>query len=303
MKVWKFAKMDGSRIRIDDRLASDMGLVDGGCVYSTLFRYSDCGPKEYELILSMYPQENYRTLTHITIYMQDVPGATAQAAAFLGKRNVNILNSISLNAISDTVIIWKMLVDLSFSGEADIIIETFNEMKSGNDESVSKLDHVETKPADIGRVFRSEASMNKNKSEVRRGTPATITDNTFDVSKEYNDILNEFDGSDVLITVDPESWILSITFFKKNVKLIKMGFEIPDCPGSIGQIVGFISGKGVNLVSVFSKVKICYQTMSLEMVADLHPSGISMDELKSTIENNLDNMNGIFELKEYRLLR
>lgn len=303
MKFWKFAKVDGSRIRLDDRLAEDMGLVDGGYVYSTLFKFSDKGPKEYELILSMYPQENYRTLTHLTIYMQDVPGSTAQAASFLGNRNVNILNSISLNAISDTVIIWKMLVDLSFPGEADIITETFNGLKENGDAGVSKLNHIETKPADIGRVFRTEAAMNQNKLEIRRGAPTALKDNTFDISKEYSDILgNDFNGSNVLVSVDPESWILSITFFKNDIKLVKMGFEIPDCPGSIGQIVGFIAGKGVNLISVFSKVKICYQTMSLEIVADLNPSSLSPDELKETISDNLDGMNGIFEMKEYRQL-
>lgn len=303
MKVWKFAKVDGSRIRLDDRLAGDMGLVEGGYVYSTLFGFSDRGPKEYELILSMYPQENYRTLTHLTLYMQDVPGATAQAARFLGERDVNILNSISLNAISDTVIIWKMLVDLSFPGEADIIKDTFRQMKDDGAEGISKLDLIETKPADIGRVFRTEAAMNKNKSEIRRGAPTALKDLTFDLGKEYGDILGgQFDGSNVLLSVDPESWILSITFFRKDVKLVKMNFDIPDCPGSIGQIVGFIADRGVNLISVFSKVKICYQTMSLEMVADLNPGGIRSDDLRKAIENGLDGMNGIFELKGYKEL-
>lgn len=300
MKTWEFAKVEGSKIKIGERLADAMGLVDGGFVYSTLFEYSDQGPKDYELILSMYPQENYRTLTNLTMYMQDVPGATAQAAAFLGSRDVNILNSISLNAISDTVIIWKMLVDLSFTGESDILKETFKQKKESDDPDVSKLDHIETRPADIGRVFRTESA--KNKREVRRSAPTALRDNVFDLSKEYGDILDNFKDSNVLISADPASWIVSITFFKKNVRLVKMGFEIPDCPGSIEQIVGFMASRGVNLISVFSKVKICYQIMSLEIVADLNPSGLSESDLKKQIEASLDGMNGIFELKEYTKL-
>ena len=300
MKTWEFAKVNGSEIKISERLADAMGLVEGGFVYSTLFEYSDKGPKEYELILSMYPQENYRTLTHLTMYMQDVPGATAQAAKFLSERSVNILNSISLNAISDTVIIWKMLVDLSFTGEGDLIKESFKELKHNNDERVSKLDLIETRPADIGRAFRIESA--KNKTEVRRGAPTTIHDGVFDLDKEYHDLLSTFKNASVMITADPSSWMISVTFFKKDVNLVQMNLEIPDCPGSIEQIVSFIAGQGVNLISVFSKIKICYQSMSLEMVADLTPSGKTFNQLRDAINKNLVNMNGIFELKEYRKL-
>ena len=301
MKAWEFTKAQGPNVKISERLADVMGLVDGGFVYSTLFKYSDEGPKEYELILSMYPQENYRTLTYVTIYMQDVPGATAQAAEFLGKRSVNILNSISQNAISDTVIIWKMLVDLSFAGEADIIKEKFSELKEGNDPSVSKLNLIDIKTADVGRVFSTSAS--KNKTEVRRGAPMVFKDRSIDIGKEYLDILGKFNGSEVMISIDPESWILSVTFFKEDVKLVKMSFDIPDCPGSIGQIVGSIASKGVNLICVFSKVKICYQTMSIEMVADLGHTGMTISKFKDCVVNGLESMNGIFELREYKELK
>ena len=122
MKNWEFGKVTGSEIEIDERLSDMMGIVEGGCVYSTLFEYNDDGPKKYEVILSMYPQENYRTLTNITLYMKDVPGSSAQGAHFLGDRGINILNSISLDGISDTIIIWKALADLSFAGEMDILL-------------------------------------------------------------------------------------------------------------------------------------------------------------------------------------
>ena len=180
MKNWEFGKIQGNEIAIDERLSDMMGIVEGGYVYSTLFEYNDEGPKKYELILSMYPQENYRTLTNITLYMKDVPGSSAQGAKFLGERGINILNSISLDGISDTIIIWKMLADLSFAGELGILKEKFESLKSANDPSVSLIEQLEIKPADIGRVFRTEANLNK--TELRRGAPVTLKDGKYDIS-------------------------------------------------------------------------------------------------------------------------
>ncbi|MDR0334307.1 MAG: ACT domain protein [Methanomassiliicoccaceae archaeon] len=301
MKVWDFVKVAGPKVRIDKGLSESIGLVDGGYVYSTLFEYRGDGAKEYELILSAFPQENYRTLTNVTAYMRDVPGSTAQAAKFLGSRGVNILNSVSLNAISDTVIIWKMLVDLSFAGEADILRETFKALKNSNDESVSKLDHIEFTPADIGRVFRSK-STGSNKSELRRGAPVTMSGGSFDTSVEYHDLLRDIGGMMAMIIVDPSSWMLSITFFRKNTKLVRMVFSIPDCPGSIQQVVDHLASENANLISVFSKVKICYQTMALDITADLGAGRHSVDGMRKELTKALGSMNGVFELTEYEEL-
>ena len=69
MKIWEFTKVDSSSIKVDNWMSETMGIVEGGCVYSTLFKHPEQGPKDYEIILSMFPQENYRTLTHITMYL------------------------------------------------------------------------------------------------------------------------------------------------------------------------------------------------------------------------------------------
>ena len=298
MKNWEFSKVSGNKIMIDDRLSDMMGLVDGGCIYSTLFEYVGEGPKRYELILSMYPQENYRTLTSITMYMQDRPGASAQAAKFLSSRGINILNSLSLNGMSDTTIIWRLLVDLSFVGEMDILKETFEEAKANNDPSVSLLEHIEIKPADIGRVFRTEPS--KKKNEIRRAAPVTFKDGAYDLSIEYGDILNDVDGQTVLILEDLSSWMVSVTFFKKETKLVKIELEIPDCPGSQGQALEWIASTNINLISIFSKVKISYQTTALELVADFSTCKYSIDEMKKEMPKALEKLNGIFELKEFK---
>ena len=297
MKNWEFSKVNGNKIMIDDRLSDMMGLVDGGCIYSTLFEYVGEGPKRYELILSMYPQENYRTLTSITMYMQDKPGASAQAAKFLSSRGINILNSLSLNGMSDTTIIWRLLVDLSFVGEMDILKETFEEAKANNDPSVSLLEHIEIKPADIGRVFRTEPS--KKKNEIRRAAPVTFKDGAYDLSIEYGDILNDVDGQTVLILEDLSSWMVSVTFFKKETKLVKIELEIPDCPGSQGQALEWIASTNINLISIFSKVKISYQTTALELVADFSTCKYSIDEMKKEMPKALEKLNGIFELKGF----
>ena len=297
MKNWEFSKVSGSRIMIDDKLSDMMGLVDGGYIYSTLFEYVGEGPKRYELILSMYPQENYRTLTSITMYMQDVPGASAQAAKFLSSRGINILNSLSLNGMSDTTIIWRLLADLSFVGEMDILKEKFEEAKNNDDPSVSLLEHIEIKPADIGRVFRVEPS--KKKNEIRRAAPVTFKDGAYDLSIEYGDILNDVDGQTVLLLADLSSWMVSVTFFKKETKLVKMELEIPDCPGAQGQALDWIASTNVNLISIFSKVKISYQTTALELVADFSTCRYTIDEMKKEMPKALEKLNGIFELKAF----
>ncbi|NLN71383.1 MAG: ACT domain protein [Thermoplasmatales archaeon] len=301
MKNWEFDKVRDKTVKLDNALADMMGLVDGGYIYSTLFEYDNESPKKYELILSTYPQENYRTLTNITMYIQDVPGSSAQAARFLGDRDINILNSISLEGISDTIIIWKMLVDLNFAGEVSILTEKFAELKERNDPSVSKIDHIQIKPADIGRVFRTEGR--SDKIEIRRGVPITLKDNTYDLSVEYSDIFEDFEGESVMVAADYASWIVSISFFKGETKLVRIGLEIPDCPGSITQVLDWIATKNVNLISVFSKIKICYQTMTLDLVADFSGCRMSMDEFRISLEDALEDMNGIFVLTQYEELK
>lgn len=296
MKIWEFAKVNGSSIKVDTWMSETLGLVEGGCVYSTLFKHPAAGPKDYEIILSMFPQENYRTLTHITMYLDDVPGSSAQAASFLADRGINILNSVSLNGISDTVIVWKLMADLNFAGEMDILMGAFESLKAKGDASVSKIRRIDIKPAEIGRLLKGTTA---GKEELRRGYPATLKDGCFDIADVYGDILTDVDGKNVLITMDADTWVLSITFFKERTDLIKVGIEIPDCPGGITQALSVIAGWNVNLISVFSKVKISYQTMYLELVMDICDSDLSAEEIKDRMPEVLTDLNGVFNLREF----
>jgi predicted amino acid-binding ACT domain protein len=297
LKSWEFTKIENNRIKIDSWLSDAMGLVDGGCVYSTLFKYPEAGPKRYELILSMYPQENFRTLAQVTVFAEDVPGSTVQSAKFLTDQKIRILNSVSLTGISDTTIIWNILADLNFAGEGELIKERFAELKESDDPSVDKINHISIKPANIGRMFREKSDLGNLKTELRKGAPVTFTDGSFDISTEYGDILNDVDGQEVMITLDPGSWLVSIVFFKPNTNLVKINLNVPDCMGSIDSALSMLAEVGINLISVFTKVMISYQTMDIEVVADLKDSKISIDELKTKLPEHLARQNGIFELK------
>ncbi len=302
MKSWEFTRIENNKIKIDDWLAGVMGLVEGGYIYSTLFKYPETGPKRYELILSMYPQENFRTLTHINIYMEDVPGSTVQSAKFLSDQGINILNSVSLNGISDTTIIWSLMAELNFAGEGDIIKERFTNLKAVSDPSVDKIKYISMKPAKIGRIFRKESDSGTVKEELRHGAPITFTGGTFDLSMEYGDILTDIDGTEVMLTLDMSSWIVSIVFFKPETELIEINMKIPDCPGSINKALNIIAKTNINLISVFSKMMIAYQTMSLEVVADMKNSNVSYEDLPNTIDDYYKDLKGIYELESIRKL-
>ncbi|MCL2148998.1 MAG: ACT domain protein [Methanomassiliicoccaceae archaeon] len=295
MKNWEFAKIEGNKIRMDRWLTDIMGLVEGGYIYSSLFKHPDKGPKRYELILSMYPQENFRALTRIDVYMDDIPGSTVQSARFLAEQGINILNSVSLNGISETTIIWNIMCELNFAGEGDIIKERFSKLKEAGDPSVSLIRYISIKPANIGRMFRKE-SEGQVKEEIRHGSPTTFHSGTFDLNVEYGDILDDVEGTEVMVIVDPSSWLVSVVFFKPDTRLIKVNINIPDCPGSINVALEPLAKERINIISIFSKVVISYQMMSLEVVADMKGSSLTLDGLRAMLDSHLSEQNGVFEV-------
>ncbi|MFA6804565.1 MAG: ACT domain protein [Candidatus Methanomethylophilaceae archaeon] len=300
MKSWEFTEIRDNKIRIDDWLAGVMGLVEGGYIYSTLFRYPEKGPKRYELLMSMYPQENFRTLTQINLYEEDVPGSTVQAAKFLSDQGINILNSVSLNGISDTTIIWSIMAELNFAGEGEIIKERFTNLKAMNDPSVDKIKYISFKPAKIGRIFRKESDSGTVKEELRHGAPVALVDRTFDLSVEYGDILTDVNNTEVMLTLDMSSWLVSVVFFKPDTRLIEMNMSIPDCPGSIEKALEIIADMNINLISVFSKIVIAYQEMSLEIVADMKDSEIPLEDIPKKMREYYSGLKGIYELQNIR---
>ncbi len=123
------------------------------------------------------------------------------------------------------------------------------------------------------------------------------------MSVEYGDVMGDIDGKNILMVADIGSWMISVTFFKDSTTLRKLDIEIPDCPGSIAQCLDWIAAKNINLISVFSKVKICYQAMSLELVADFAKCRLPDAEFRSEMDEAFAKMNGIYTVKRFEELK
>jgi hypothetical protein len=80
---------------------------------------------------------------------------------------------------------------------------------------------------------------------------------------------------------------------------VKAGISIPDCPGGITQMLGIIAGWNVNLISVFSKIKVCYQSMYLELFMDIGKSGKSAEDVKKALPEAMSGLNGVYALEEF----
>lgn len=157
-------------------------------------------------------------------------------------------------------------------------------------------------PANISRIFRGGSSEKELKTELRHGAPISVTDGDIDLAGEYGDILGNVDGKEILITLDPSSWLVSVVFFKPNTKLVRIDMTVPDCIGSIRDALGMLAESRINLISVFTKVMISYQTMGIEMVADVGDWNGSIDDLKKNLAEYLSKLNGVYQLKAVREL-
>lgn len=301
MRLWDFTKVHGSSIPLSQRIGEAMGLEEGNQVYSVLFKYDQGDSRSYELILSSFGPDSYRNLSHVTIHMRDVPGALAQAAKFLSDRGVNILNSVSLSVISDLGMVWKILVDLGYTCELDLIEEDFLSLVKKGDERVSKLDHIEVQRSDIARIFSRGSSFRSGsggKMEQRRAGPDPIVDSNYSLPGCFQEILGDVDGNTVMMVADPDNWLLTVTFLRKESRLVRISLAIPDSPGAIHKVSDSLANMGINLLSVFTKVQVYHQRMVLDAVADIsrcdEPEGLEWRILES-----LNRMDGDYVLQEY----
>ena len=213
-----------------------------------------------------------------------------------------MLNSVSLSGISDTTIVWNIMADLNFAGEGELIKERFRELKERNDPSVDKMQHISVSPAGIGRIFRTETTGSLPKTELKHGAPITVKDGCIDLAAEYGEFLGNIDGQEVIITLDPSSWLVSVVFFKPETDLVKMDLSVPDCIGSVGTALSMLADAKVNLISVFTKVMISYQNMDIEIVADISKSKYKLEELEQELKKYFSGLNGIYEVKCLRRL-
>lgn len=306
MRLWKFGRLHGSKIKIDERIRESLGLVDGSQVFSTLFRYQYNGSKSYEIVLSTFGPENYQRLCQATFYMLDVPGACASIAGFLGERNIDILNSISLSMISDVCMVWKMLIDLSYYGDEEMLKSEFDRLKAEGAPELEKVDAMEIEPSRIadryikGMVPES-SSVRTKLIRKQSDFPSFIKNGEYEIPESYlEDIDNLQDYHPFMMVGDTDSWILSITFLKPETKLIEIGFIIPDRPGAIKTVTQRLADLNINLLTVYTKVLVYYEKMTLLVVADISRCPLEFNELKDELESFIESLPKGYLLESYR---
>lgn len=306
MRLWQFGRLEGNKIRIDEEIGQPLGLVNGSQVFSTMFRYDHNGSSSYEMVLSTFGPENYRQLYNLTIYMIDKPGACAQASQFLADRNVDILNSDSLSMISGVAMVWRMLVDLSYFGEPADLKAEFEAAKKTSPSSLDKVDGIDMEVSHISdRYTRGAASGSKTvkTKQVKRKTrtPSQITKGMFEIPAEFMDELKGVrDGQPFMLVGDMDSYVLSVTMLDPSVRLMSMSLTIPDKPGSINKAADALARSGVNMIMLHTKVLNYYESMSLEIVADISNCSVSMDELKARLEVALSTFKAPSEVQIFR---
>jgi len=305
---WSFRVMDmnGNSITIDQEIGEPLGLVNGSQVFSTMFRYEGKDTSSHEIVLSTFGPENYRLLYDLTINMIDQPGACAQASKFLADRNVDILNSESLSMISGAVMVWKMLVDLSYFGEPDDLIAEFSSAKRNSPSSLDKVDSMKLSESHIADRYTkgaiSASRTIKTKMIKRKSrTPSQIRKNEFVIPEEFMaELGSEVDGRPFMMVGDMNSYVLSITMLDPSVRLISVNMTVPDKPGAIHQVADAMSRSNVNLLMLHTKVLNYYESMSLDVVADVSKCSVSLDELRARIEVALSSFKSPSEVGPFK---
>lgn len=284
-----------------------MGLVDGSQVFSTMFRYEHEGKVSYEIVLSTIGPENYREICNVTFYLVDVPGACAQVAKFLGERNIDILNSVSLSMISDVCMVWRMMVDLSYFGDSASLREEFDGLKRQKSSVLSMVDSMVIEGSKISErytkgVIAPGSSVKARAVKRSQKTSSAIIGGEYEIPSDYLQALEGVkDGSSFIMVADQDSWVLSISPLKEGVDLVQFDFIIPDRPGAIFEIASSMAAHGINLLSVKTKVLVYYDTMSLSVVADISGyQGGDLDALRTKTEAHIAKLKGKFRLAGFK---
>jgi predicted amino acid-binding ACT domain protein len=77
---------------------------------------------------------------------------------------------------------------------------------------------------------------------------------------------------------------------------VELDFIIPDKPGAVFEITKMLADQNINLLSVSTKVLVYYDTMSMNIVADVSNSGKDVEALRKTTEAQLASLKGKFSL-------
>lgn len=308
MKLWDFGRMEGGRIRISRKIGEPLGLVDGSEVFSSMFRYEVDGRSNYEIVLSPFGPENYREIAYVTFQVRDEPGALAQAAQFLKVRNIDILNSETVSSIPGVVMVWEMLVDLSFFGDSLALKKEFDDEKSSAAPNLSMVDCMCVEPSDLAtRYTKGMATENlRVKTKAMRRTEkkaSIIKDSTFEVPKAYLSFLGK-DSSPIMLIGEPDTWILSIAFLSDDAKLLRLSVDLPDRPGALFEIMKTIGDESINVLAGYTNVLVYYERMTCDLVVDVRAAvAKSRDDIESLLAPKIAALGPSFKLVEISSIR
>ncbi len=301
MTLVDFGRMESGKIRIGQKIGAPLGLVDGSEVFSSMFNYEANGKGTFEIVLSPFGPENYREIAYVTFHVRDEPGALAQAAQFLKVRNIDILNSETVSSIPNVVMVWEMLVDLSFFGDSLSLKSEFDDAKQSRDQTMSMVDCMIVESSDLAtRYTRGAATDNeKVKTKALRKTEkkaSTINDGTFEMPQAYINFLGK-DSGPVMFIAEPDSWILSVVFLNDDVSLVRMKFDIPDRPGAVFEIMKTLGGLSINVITGYTNVLVYYEKMKCEVVADIRASGKDLNAIEAALKKSIESLGPAFSLE------
>lgn len=308
MKLWDFGRMEGGKIKIIQKIGEPLGLVDGSEVFSSMFKYEINGKSSYEIVISPFGPENYREIAYVTFQVRDEPGALAQAAQFLKTRNVDILNSETVSSIPNVVMIWEMLVDLSFFGDSLALKKEFEDSKAGGDPLLSMVDCLCVETSDLAtRYTRGAAVENaKIKTKALRKTEkkaSIIKDGYFEMPQAYLNFLGK-NSSPILLVGEPDAWILSIAFLNDDAKLVRLSIELPDRPGSLYDIMKTLGGESINILAGYTNVLVYYERMTCELIVDAREAAAkSKTDISEVLKSKIAALGPAFKLVETSSIR
>jgi predicted amino acid-binding ACT domain protein len=302
MRIYDFARLHSSKVIMSDKIAKALGLVDGSQVYTTLFRYERNGSTGYEVVASTFGPENYKQICQATFYMTDTPGSCAQVAKFLADRNIDILNSVSISMVGNVIMVWKMLVDLSYFGEVTTLKDDFEVLKKQKSLTLANVDAMEIGVSNMSDRYTKGIAAQGSAVKVKgirpkQKTASLVHHGALELPADLvGNMEGVHDGALVMMVADTEDWVLSLSFLPAETKLAEFEVCIPDKPGAIFEITNSLANGNVNLLALYTRVLVFYERMTIRVVADVtkYPGG--MMALVKDLGGKLSALDGHFEL-------
>ncbi|OGS51750.1 MAG: hypothetical protein A3K75_06475 [Euryarchaeota archaeon RBG_13_61_15] len=303
MKLLDFGRMENGKITISEKIGEPLGLVDGSEVFSSMFRYEIEDRGTFEIVLSPFGPENYREIAYVTMEVRDQPGALAQAAGFLKSRNVDILNSETVSSIPNVIMVWEMLVDLSFFGDSLSLKKEFDEAKHSKDPALSLVDQLAVESSDLSTRYARGAVTGNQMVKVKalRKTEkkaSLIKDGCFELPQAYTNFLGKT-SAPIMLVGEPDSWILSIVFLNDDSRLVHMRVDLPDRPGAIYEIMNVLGEQSINVLAGYTNVLVYYEKMTCELVVDSRAApSKSVEALGEVLKQRISGLGPQFALAE-----